>query len=97
MTRQTYFRPQAENEVLEVRQWYEERKLGLGAEFGDAVNDTVLRIVDNPLAFPTVRGETRRAVLRRFPYAIYFRLFEDDVIVLAVHGRQHPRHWQNRT
>ena len=97
MSRYVHFRPKAENEVLEARQWYEEREPGLGAEFGNAVSDTVLHIVDNPMAFPIIRGETRRAVLRRFPYAVYFRMLGDDIIVLAVHGRQHPRRWQNRT
>lgn len=97
MTRSIHFRPQAEDEVLKARQWYEGRKPGLGSEFADAVNDIILRIVDNPSAFPIAHGETRRAVLRRFPYAVYFRILEEDIIVLAVHGRQHPRRWKHRT
>lgn len=55
------------------------------------------RLVDNPLVSPQVRGEIRRAVLQRFPYAVYFRLVEDDILVLAVLGRQHPGRWQSRT
>ena len=97
MTRQIHFRPQAEDEVLEAQRWYEEREPGLGGEFGDAVYEVVSRIADNPLAFPLVRSEIRRAVLRRFPYAVYFRTFRDGVIVLSVHGRQDPRRWQDRT
>jgi plasmid stabilization system protein ParE len=39
----------------------------------------------------------RRALVRRFPYAIYFRAAPDEIVVLAViHGRRHPRHWQSR-
>jgi len=49
------------------------------------------------LAFPRVHNETRRAVLSRFPYAIYFRVAEDEVVVLAIHGRQHPSGWQTRS
>lgn len=97
MTREVHFRPQAAAEVLEARQWYEARRTGLGAEFGQAVGDIVSRITENPFAFPQVRGETRRAVVKRFPYAIYFRLSGDDILVLAVHGRQDPRRWQLRT
>ena len=97
MIRHIRFRPQAEDEVLEAQLWYEERKPGLGSEFAASVSDTISRIADNPLAFPVACGETRRAVLRRFPYAVYFRLLDDNVIVLAVHGRQHPRRWQDRT
>ena len=50
-----------------------------------------------PLAYPRVHGETRRAVVRRFPYAIYFRPVSDEVVVLAVmHGRRLPRRWRSR-
>jgi hypothetical protein len=34
--------------------------------------------------------------MSRFPYAIYFRLQDDVLIVLAVQGRQHPKRWQRR-
>lgn len=97
MTRRVSFRPQADAEAVEARGWYEERQQGLGEEFGAAVDDVIVRIAENPLAFPCVHGETRRATLRRFPYAIYFRILDDEIVVLAVHGRQHPRRWQSRS
>jgi plasmid stabilization system protein ParE len=97
VTRQVVFRPEAEDEVLATRRWYEERREGLGIEFASAVDAMVERIITRPLAFPYAHGETRRAVLRRFPYAIYFRVLADGaIVVLAVHGRQHPSHWQTR-
>jgi plasmid stabilization system protein ParE len=98
VTRRVVFRPEAEDEVLETRRWYEERREELGAEFGRAVDAMVERIVTSPLAFPCAHGETRRGVLPRFPYAIYFRVLADGaIVVLAVHGRQHPSHWQTRS
>jgi len=90
------FRPQAEDEALEVQQWYESRRLGLGREFSDELNGAVERIAAGPLLFPRVHGETRRAVLSRFPYAVYFRVADAAVVVLAIHGRQHPSRWQRR-
>jgi plasmid stabilization system protein ParE len=97
VTRGVIFRPQAEDEALEVHRWYEARRPGLGDEFGVEVDAAVARIVDNPLAYPRVRGETRRAVLTRFPYALHFRVTVEDVIVLAVHGRQDPSRWHGRS
>jgi plasmid stabilization system protein ParE len=98
VNRRVVFRPEAENEVLETRRWYEERHEGLGAEFASAVDAIVERIVTSPLAFPCAHGETRRAVLRRFPYAIYFRILADGaIVVLALHGRQHPLRWETRS
>ena len=97
MTRRPVFRPQADQEVQSARQWYEEQRLGLGIEFAKAIDEAVERIASNPLAFPAVHGETRRAVVRRFPYGIYFRVSADMIIVTAVmHGRRHPRRWQAR-
>ena len=97
MTLDVVFRPEAEDEVLQVRRWYDGRREGLGDEFAVEVAALVARIVANPLAFRRVRGETRRGVLNRFPYAIYFRPTAEEITVLAVHGRQDPSRWQTRS
>ena len=97
MTRDVVFRPQAEDEALEARRWYEARREGLGDEFGAEVDEMVTRIAGNPLAFQHVRGDTRRGVLKHFPYAIYFRETTTAIIVLAIHGRQDPSRWQTRS
>jgi plasmid stabilization system protein ParE len=94
---QIVFRPQAEGEALEVRHWYESRSSGLGKQFSDALEGLMGRVAEAPLAFPQIHGETRRAVFRRFPFAIYFRVTVDTVVVLAIHGRQHPSNWQSRS
>ena len=39
----------------------------------------------------------RLLVVRRFRYAVYFRDAGDEILVLAVHGRQDPRRWQGRS
>jgi plasmid stabilization system protein ParE len=96
VSRRVVFRPQAEDELLEVQRWYESRRTGLGGEFAQAIDALVARVADQPLSFPQVHGETRRAVLARFPYAISFRIDAEDVVVLAVHGRQHPSRGQTR-
>ncbi|MEO8682613.1 MAG: type II toxin-antitoxin system RelE/ParE family toxin [Vicinamibacterales bacterium] len=97
MGRAVVLRPQAEDELIAVHAWYESRRAGLGREFGEAVNGLISRIVDNPFLFQRVHSETRRAVLSRFPYAIYFRATDDEVVVLAIHGRQHKSRWQGRS
>jgi hypothetical protein len=61
------------------------------------LDETIERIADNPTQFRLVRSDTRRAIVNRFPYAVYFRLDGNDIVVLAVHGRQHPRRWNITT
>ena len=97
MTPRLVFRPEAEAELLDGRAWYEGERVGLGATFAAAVEATVTTILEDPLAYPHVKGDTRRALVRRFPYAVYFRPIGDEIIVLAVmHGRRLPRHWRSR-
>lgn len=95
--RQVVFRPEAEDELLEAREWYETRRSGLGREFALAVDEIVNRILDHPLLYQRAYKKTRRAVLSRFPYAVYYRLAGDDIVVLAVHGRRHQSRWQSRS
>jgi hypothetical protein len=66
VSRRVSFRPEAEAEALETRDWYEGRRPGLGAEFRAAVEETIERL-DNPMQFRLVRGETRRAISIGFP------------------------------
>lgn len=96
MPLEVVFRPQAAAEAVEVRAWYEARSAGLGDQFGEALEALVERIAEMPSAFPRVHGATQRAVLRRFPYAVYFRVATASVVLLAIHGRQHPSRWQRR-
>ena len=97
MTPSLVFWPEAEAELLGARAWYEGERVGLGAIFAAAVETTVIAILHNPLAYPRVKGDTRRALVRRFPYAVYFRPIGDAIIVLAVmHGHRLRRHWRSR-
>jgi plasmid stabilization system protein ParE len=97
VTHTVVFRRQAAEEARAARQWYEKQQPGLGARFMNAIDEVIRQIVSNPLAFPMVHGEIRRALVDRFPFAVYFRLHARDVVVLAVmHGRRRPRRWQSR-
>jgi hypothetical protein len=69
------FEIEADAEYRLAGRWYDEQRAGLGAEFFDAVDATLDRIVRMPHAgarVPRVRADlpVRRAPVRRFPYAI---------------------------
>ena len=97
MTLRLTFRPEARTELLEARRWYEHQRQGLGAEFSQEADRALGTLLQSPEAFQRVHGEIRRLRLRRFPYAIYFPLVREEVVVLAVmHGRRHPRRCRSR-
>jgi plasmid stabilization system protein ParE len=92
------FRPLARLEMDEAMGWYRKQRAGLEAEFKDAVDQMLARIAATPLRFGPVRGEVRRALLRRFPYAIHFVPEPNVIVVLAVfHTRRDPHHLEGRT
>jgi toxin ParE1/3/4 len=97
MTLPVRFLPEARQDALDTRAWYEDRQSGLGALFSKSLAAAVERLQAAPLSFPQVMGAVRRVILQRFPYAVYFRQEADEIIVLAVHGRQDPNRWQKRT
>ena len=97
MSREFVVRPQAEAELDEAAAWYSERSRGLGAEFVRIVDAAFAAIQRNPLQFPVVHRQVRRAVLRRFPYAVLFTESETEIVVLSVfHSRRDPKRWQSR-
>jgi plasmid stabilization system protein ParE len=91
-------RETAQRDIDEAARWYESQHLGLGNAFLDELLTTSTRISEAPLAFPEVGRSARRAMLRRFPFAIYYRLATDSAVVIAVmHGSRDPRRWRQRT
>lgn len=89
------FRPEAQLELLEARDWYETRAVGLGFEFARSIDAAAGRILRAPTAFAHFEGDYRRCVLRRFPYSLIYRLHDDTVVIVSVfHHRREPDSWQ---
>jgi len=66
-------------------------------DLAETVAAAVERIRLNPQSFPLIHGQIRRVVLGRFPYAVYFREQGTEILVIALHGRQDPKRWKQRT
>jgi toxin ParE1/3/4 len=91
------FRPEAEEDLRRAYRWYEEQRAGLGQDFLLCIEAVVAAINENPSRFPAVHKEVRRALLRRFPYAVFYLLQDDSISVLAVfHCSRDPQYWQSR-
>ena len=89
--------PRAGLDVAATFDWYENEQAGLGHEFLDELRVAYDRIVGGPLAYQDLRSGIRRALLRRFPYAVYFAVEGTVIIVLAVlHVSRDPAEWQRQ-
>lgn len=90
-------RDEAQAEFDESFDWYDARRIGLGAEFVAEVQRVFDRVVANPLLHPVALADVRKAVVRRFPFVVYYRPHADRVEVLAVfHTSRDPQDWQRR-
>lgn len=100
MTRPIRTSEPASNEFSEAVRWYEARRAGLGGEFFDAVAATLSLIETNPEVGTAIStdGDTRRALVARFPYQVVYRLRSSEMVIVAIaHLKQRPGYWKNRS
>jgi plasmid stabilization system protein ParE len=97
LTLPVFLRRAAELDLVAIEDWYESQRKGLGSEFRQAVGHAIALVADSPFAYPERYRGARRILLRRFPYVLWYRPFEDFVVILAcVHGKRDPREIRGR-
>lgn len=95
--KQVIVRGEARRDVIEAYRWYEDRSPGLGLRFRDALDATITRARQNPVGYQVLFRELRRALVRRLPYAVFFRDHAEVVVIVAVlHMRRSPDVWRSR-
>jgi toxin ParE1/3/4 len=92
------YHPALEEELAEARDYYDGCSPGLGGDFINEFERQVLRVAAMPERWMIVHRTTRRALMKRFPYVIYFRALENDVIRITVvkHEKRHPAYGMGR-
>jgi hypothetical protein len=89
--------PFAEKDLQISTDWYNHQKENLGNDFLVEVENSLQKIQTNPLQFPVVKNSIRRAVLKRFPFGIYFFVKKDIINVFAIfHFSRNPLIWKRR-
>ncbi len=89
--------PEARAEFDQAFDWYESKKAGLGLDFVDRVQHVFDRISASPEMYATVRQDVRKARVAQFPYSVYYRIEQAEILVVSVfHGKREPRIWQSR-
>jgi plasmid stabilization system protein ParE len=91
------FLDEAIEEAEAAARWYAERSPTAAAAFADEIETAIAEITRLPLAWPTYSHNTRRFLLRRFPYSVVYRVSESTTVVVAVaHGHRRPGYWRDR-
>jgi plasmid stabilization system protein ParE len=91
------FLPAAGLELEEAASWYESRVPGLGEEFLVEVERMAGILVERQRVGPKLDRLHRRMALRRFPFALIYRVDSTAVRIVAVaHSRKRPGYWRSR-
>lgn len=86
-------RPEADEDLTQAREWYDEKRGGLGDEFLDSVASAMRELEQAPENRPLYYLNFRRVLTKRFPYKIFYQVIGERVVVFRVlHARrEHQR------
>lgn len=68
---------EAEHDLDDAFIWYEFNQVGLGKRFYESVKESVRYLAENPLTFAEIYGGLRRALIKKFPYGIYYKVISE--------------------
>ena len=89
--------PFAEQDLYDVRKWYNLQKNYLGKKVVQEIKKTIKRINENPFQFPIEKKQIRKAVVHKFPYSIFFYINNDIINIFAIfNSHRDPKIWQKR-
>jgi plasmid stabilization system protein ParE len=91
-------RKEAEFDIDEQFDYYEEKREGLGYDYLLCIEEALDKLKRNPLINRKIHKALRRTPIRRFPYRIFYFVQNNYVIITAVfHARKDPTSWNSRT
>ncbi len=84
-------RRRAEHDMAEAGLWYESRRSGTGLYFIRCTDAAISLVARHPEAGPVQFGPFRRVLVSRFPFAIFYTVESETVVVHGVfHSSRDP-------
>jgi len=92
-----FFNPHARQELKDATLYFSDIDPVLGKGFAEDVERTISLVLQFPEAWPLVTRSARRCRTQRFPYALLYRIWNEQIEVLAVmHLSRKPGYWADR-
>lgn len=84
-------------ELDEAVKYYDHQLPGLGYRFYQEAAATIERVLLMPEAWPKVGEQTRRCMLKGFPYALLYVREKEEILITAVaHLHRDPKRYRDR-
>ncbi len=97
MNQKLVLRSAAKAEYNRAGDWYEAQRSGLALVFTTAVQKVFDRIVLQPKTHNAVYRDIRKAVVKGFPFCVFYRERADTIVVISVfHTSRDPEIWKRR-
>jgi plasmid stabilization system protein ParE len=97
VARELEYLREAVEEAEAAARWYAERSATAAVEFSAELDAAESAIAQFPEAWPPFNHDTRRYLLRRFPFNVIYRVEPDRIVILAIaHARRRPGYWMSR-
>ena len=91
------YHPEAAKELTSSIQYYDDKSVGLGAEFLDEIEECIAQVLTYPQSGSLLTNKSRRILLNRFPYEIIYDVSENVMTIIAVkHLKRKPGYWRSR-
>jgi toxin ParE1/3/4 len=97
MSRTLVVEPEAEAEIAQSADWYEQRNPVARRRFLRAVDQALHLIEEGPEQYQIVYRQVRRTLVDGFPYAIFYKVTGSEIIIVSCfHTSRNPKVWRNR-
>ena len=90
---------EVKNDVLQAKDWYRSKQIGLEKRFAKEVKNTLSYLIKNPLMFQVKYKSVRTAYIEVFPYGVHYHLNKNSktITVLGLfHSSVSTDKWEKR-
>ena len=92
-----FFHPLAKQELDDAADYYNGCQNGLGLQFAKDVYTAIQNILVFPHAWTPLSRNTRRCLVKRFPYSVIYQIEDEKIIIIAImHLNRKPEYWKDR-
>jgi plasmid stabilization system protein ParE len=91
--------PRAQLDIDDALAWYHPRDPALVPRFLAELDSVFDRITQNPAQFPVEADPIQRALLRKFPFAVFFFIVGGNLaaVVAVLRQTRRPVNWKRRS
>jgi len=84
----------ARQELISGIEYYNKKENNLGYRLLLDFEEAIIRILDNPRAWQSLSKNTRRCLLKNYPYGIIYQIGDCIQIVAFMNLKRKPDYWK---